>query len=181
MLDAVAKVFTLRWGFLFCAAASITGLATAVGLFTRRPPLAIIEQLLRWIHWDAATPALAAAAHWTSERSGSLAVGAVIAVLLGIGLTTFDGRGAALSVLGVSLDVQAGGHAALWIFTALGLMTLLAFVLAYFGPRRWFHELDAIDSWCRSACMQILAATFYLVVGRGAWIADAAPRRPSWA
>lgn len=181
MLDIIAKVFALRWDFLFRAAASIAGLATAVGLFARRPPLVILDQLLQWIHCDAATPALAAAAQWTTERSGPLSLVAAIAVLLGIGLTTFDGRGAALSVFGASLDVQAGGHAALWILASLGLITLVAFAVARFGPDRWFLELDAIDSWCRSAVTQLMSATFYLVVGWVTWVADAPPRRPSWA
>jgi hypothetical protein len=171
VLGPIARVLEIKWDLLFRVAGSVIGVATAAGAVTGVTPLRAIAGFLGWAGAEAMTGPVEAAHLWVETRGDVIAIVALVAVLAGIITTTWDGRGAALAMVGIAALAENG----IVVLPAVAVVLLIAVVVTWavgrFAPEPVGGVVGSVGEWLARCFGELVAATAFVFALPVSWVA----------
>lgn len=180
VIGAVSRVFEVKWDLLFRIAASVLGVAAVIGCFSGVTPLHVVGNALDWSGLGFAGVGVEAAHAWVIDRASVVVIAAWATMAFGVVTTTWDGRGAAAAILGISALAEVG----FVVLPGTALTLVVAIVLAFTASRLLPGAVGDVFSrpsaWFTSCFAQLCGATLFILALPVSWVAGRPDRRLGW-
>lgn len=180
VVGAVSRVFEVKWDLLFRIAASVLGVAAAIGLFSGGTPLQVLGNALDWSGLGVAGDGVEAARSWVIDRASVIVVAAWATMAFGMVATTWDGRGAAAAILGMSALTEVGFAVIPGTVLMLVAVILLAFTASRMLPGAVGVVFSGASAWFTSCFAQLCGATLFVLALPISWVAGRPAQRLGW-
>lgn len=180
VLGAVSRVFEVKWDLLFRIVASVIGVAAAIGWLAGVTPLQVVAQALNWSGLGVAASGVDSAHTWVYDRATVISIAAWATMAFGVVTTTWDGRGAAAAILGISALAEVGFGILPGTLLALVAALIFAFAMSRLLPGTAGDVFGGASAWFTSCFAQLCGAILFVLALPISWVAGRPDRRLGW-